>query len=66
MENLRGKKISLRALEPEDLEFLYAAENNEANWEVSNTQAKRKEDFAYFAFGLVWFVFLLYSLFRFK
>lgn len=39
MENLRGKKISLRALEPEDLEFLYAAENNETNWEVSNTQA---------------------------
>ncbi len=29
MENLRGKKISLRALEPEDLEFLYALENNE-------------------------------------
>ena len=39
MENLRGKKISLRALEPEDLEFLYAVENNEVNWEVSNTQA---------------------------
>lgn len=39
MENLRGKKISLRALEPEDLEFLYAVENNEANWEISNTQA---------------------------
>ena len=39
MENLRGKKISLRALEPEDLEFLYALENNETDWEVSNTQA---------------------------
>ena len=39
MENLTGKKISLRALEPEDLEFLYAVENNETDWEVSNTQA---------------------------
>lgn len=39
MENLTGKKIGLRALEPEDLEFLYAIENNEAYWQVSSTQA---------------------------
>jgi len=28
----------LRALEPEDLDFLYEIENNESVWEVSNTQ----------------------------
>jgi diamine N-acetyltransferase len=33
---LKSEKISLRALEPEDLDFLYEIENNEANWEVSN------------------------------
>ena len=36
---LCGKKILLRALEPEDLEFLYQIENNETFWEVSHTQA---------------------------
>jgi len=32
-------KISLRALEPEDLELLYDWENNNANWTISNTMA---------------------------
>lgn len=35
---LKGKQIILRALEPEDLEFLYQIENNESFWEVSHTQ----------------------------
>jgi diamine N-acetyltransferase len=35
---LKGKNIYLRALEPNDLEFVYAVENDEAIWEVSNTQ----------------------------
>jgi diamine N-acetyltransferase len=35
---LKGKNIFLRALEPEDLDFIYALENNESIWEVSNTQ----------------------------
>lgn len=34
---LQGKNVHLRALEPEDLEFVYAIENNENIWEVSNT-----------------------------
>jgi diamine N-acetyltransferase len=38
MITLKGTNIYLRALEPEDLEFVYAVENNEAIWEVSNTQ----------------------------
>lgn len=38
MITLKGPKIYLRALEPEDLEFVYAVENNEQIWEVSNTQ----------------------------
>ena len=37
MVTLQGKNIHLRALEPEDLEFVYAIENNENIWEVSNT-----------------------------
>ncbi len=36
--NLLGEKINLRALEPEDLEFLFLIENNESFWEVSHTQ----------------------------
>lgn len=36
---LKGEKVKLRALEPEDLSFLYNIENNEAFWEVSHTQA---------------------------
>lgn len=35
--NLHGEHIFLRALEPEDLEFLYVLENDENVWEISNT-----------------------------
>jgi diamine N-acetyltransferase len=38
MVTLQGNTIHLRALEPEDLEFVYAIENDENIWEVSNTQ----------------------------
>jgi diamine N-acetyltransferase len=38
MVTLKGQTIYLRALEPEDLEFVYTIENNEDVWEVSNTQ----------------------------
>jgi len=38
MVTLKGKHVYLRALEPEDLEFVYAIENDEALWELSNTQ----------------------------
>ncbi|HOZ74842.1 MAG TPA: GNAT family protein [Flavobacterium sp.] len=38
MLTLTGKNIYLRALEPEDLEFVYAVENDETVWHVSNTQ----------------------------
>lgn len=38
MVTLQGVNIILRALEPEDLEFVYAIENDESMWEVSNTQ----------------------------
>lgn len=38
MVTLTGENIFLRALEPEDLEFVYAVENDERIWEVSNTQ----------------------------
>jgi diamine N-acetyltransferase len=38
MMTLKGTNIYLRALEPEDLEFVYAIENNELVWEVSNTE----------------------------
>ena len=34
---LSSEKISLRALEPTDLDFLYALENDSSVWEVSNT-----------------------------
>lgn len=37
MQTLQGTSIYLRALEPEDLAFLYAIENDESIWEVSNT-----------------------------
>ncbi len=36
---LEGKKVKLRALEPEDLAFLFKVENDESFWEVSHTQA---------------------------
>ena len=38
MVTLKGKNIYLRALEPEDLEVVYAIENDESIWHVSNTQ----------------------------
>lgn len=38
MKTLQGKLINLRALEPEDLPFLFQIENNENLWEVSHTQ----------------------------
>lgn len=38
MVTLKGKHIYLRALEPEDLEFVYEIENDEEIWEISNTQ----------------------------
>jgi diamine N-acetyltransferase len=38
MVTLKGQNIYLRALEPEDLDFVYAVENDETIWEVSNTQ----------------------------
>ena len=38
MITLKGKDVFLRALEPEDLEFVHAIENDETIWEISNTQ----------------------------
>jgi diamine N-acetyltransferase len=38
MITLKGNSIYLRALEPEDIEFIYQIENDETIWEVSNTQ----------------------------
>jgi diamine N-acetyltransferase len=38
MITLKGSNIFLRALEPEDLEFVYQIENDESIWNVSNTQ----------------------------
>lgn len=38
MITLQGNNIFLRALEPDDLEFIYAIENDENIWEVSTTQ----------------------------
>lgn len=37
MFSLSGDKVWLRALEPEDLDFLYQIENDESLWEVSHT-----------------------------
>jgi diamine N-acetyltransferase len=34
---LSNQNITLRALEPEDLDFLYHIENDETLWEISNT-----------------------------
>jgi diamine N-acetyltransferase len=34
---MKWQQISLRALEPEDLEILYQWENNSSNWVISNT-----------------------------
>jgi diamine N-acetyltransferase len=38
MNTLLGKNIKLRALEKEDLDFLYQIENNESFWQFSHTQ----------------------------
>ena len=38
MQVLKNKTITLRALEPEDLDFLFSTENNSNFWEVSSTQ----------------------------
>lgn len=38
MVTLKGQNIYLRAIEPEDLDFVYAIENDESIWNVSNTQ----------------------------
>ena len=37
MITLKGKHVYLRALEPEDLEFIHEIENDESIWEISNT-----------------------------
>jgi diamine N-acetyltransferase len=37
MITLKGEHIFLRALEPEDLEFIHGIENDESLWELSNT-----------------------------
>lgn len=38
MLTLTGKKVYLRALEPEDLDFVHKIENDESFWEISSTQ----------------------------
>ena len=38
MATLHGKNSNLRALEPEDLDFLFSTENIESFWEISGTQ----------------------------
>lgn len=38
MITLKGEHIYLRALEPEDLDFVHAIENDENIWKISNTQ----------------------------
>lgn len=38
MLTLTGEKLYLRALEPEDLDFIYEIENDESIWEISATQ----------------------------
>ena len=38
MITLQSENIFIRALEPEDLSFIYEIENDENIWEVSNTQ----------------------------
>lgn len=37
MLKLEGKRCRLRALEPQDIEFLYKIENNPSVWEISGT-----------------------------
>ncbi|MFD2552115.1 GNAT family N-acetyltransferase [Bizionia sediminis] len=38
MVTLQGNLIYLRALEPEDLDFIFTIENDETIWELSSTQ----------------------------
>jgi diamine N-acetyltransferase len=38
MVTLKGKHIYLRALEPEDMDFIHTIENDESIWEISSTQ----------------------------
>ena len=38
MVTLRGEQIYLRALELEDLDFIYEIENDTSHWELSETQ----------------------------
>jgi len=38
MIKLKGQHIYLRALEPDDLEFVYGLENDTSIWEISQTQ----------------------------
>lgn len=38
MVTLKGKHVFLRALEPEDLDFVYQIENDERIWHLSHTQ----------------------------
>ena len=38
MGTLKGKHTYLRALEKEDLDFIYELENDENIWELSHTQ----------------------------
>ena len=38
MSILKGTYSYLRALEPEDLQFLFSSENDDSFWEISNTQ----------------------------
>lgn len=35
---LKGEHLYLRALEPEDIDFIFDSENDESIWEISNTQ----------------------------
>jgi len=39
MQTLKGKKIQLRAMEPEDIDILYDWENDTNVWHISNTIA---------------------------
>lgn len=39
MQVLKGENIHLRALEPQDLDFLFTTENDTSFWEVSSTDA---------------------------
>ncbi len=44
MDTLKGTLVNLRALEPEDLQFLFNTENNPENWEISSTQVPFSKD----------------------